>query len=123
MTLNILLTGASGAMGSQVLKQLSQEPSIRLNVLALDTRADRKALKPYRGQKNLQVIRGDIRDYDIFCQAVKDIDLVLHMGALVSPAADSRPKQTMEINYGGTLNLIEAIAALGQNEKTHFVLS
>jgi len=42
-------------------------------------------------------------------QAVEQVDLILHLAALVSPAADKNPELAMEINYSGTVNLLQAI--------------
>lgn len=54
-------------------------------------------------------------------KCVKGCDLILHIAAFVSPAADYNPKLAMKINYGSTRNLINAIYELGQENHTRLV--
>lgn len=119
--LKVLLTGASGTMGLASLMFMTLENQLDIRVLSLKTKQDKKVLKPYLDQDLIKLIWGDIRDYDKVLEAVKDVDIILHMGALVSPLADLKPRLAMDINYGGTLNLLSAIRDLGQEDKSYFV--
>lgn len=121
MELSILLTGATGNMGRQALRLLCQQQNFRVKALARDTLLNHKILLPYLKQQNFSVVWGDIYDFETVLEAVHDVDIVLHTGALVSPAADLHPQKAMEVNYGGTLNLLEAIADLGKNDTLYFV--
>jgi nucleoside-diphosphate-sugar epimerase len=47
---------------------------------------------------------------------VKEADLILHVAAFVSPAADYHPQQAMKINYGSMRNLIGAIQEQGRTD-------
>ena len=46
------------------------------------------------------------------------VGVVLHVGAFVSPEADYHPKRAMEINYGSTACLADAINGLRREQKT-----
>ena len=48
-------------------------------------------------------------DYDTIRKGVDGADYVLHIAAMVSPAADQYPEQTLYTNIGSTLNIIKAI--------------
>lgn len=52
---------------------------------------------------------------------LKGCDLVLHMAAFVSPAADYHPATAMRVNFGGTRNLVETVRELGQADATALV--
>ena len=118
----VFITGATGTMGLASLKKMLKDSDKQdIVILSLDTERDRKILKPYQNKKGLKIIWGDLTDYDIVLKCVKGCDIILHIAAFVSPAADYHPKQAMKINYGSTRNLINAIYELGQENHTRFV--
>jgi nucleoside-diphosphate-sugar epimerase len=59
--------------------------------------------------------------YDDVKTCAKNADVILHVGAFVSPEADYHPKRAMQINYGSTVNIVRAVRELGQTEKTQLV--
>lgn len=68
----------------------------------------------------IEVIWGDMTDYETILKGVTGADYVLHIGAMVSPAADKYPKETLYTNIGSTLNIIKAIKAQPDPDKVHF---
>ena len=116
----VFITGASGTMGQETLKQLLARSS-RFNVRALvrDSKKNRVLMKKYR-QPSLEVVWGDMSDYDTILKCVTGADYVLHIGAMVSPMADDHPKETLYTNIGSTLNIIKAIKAQPDPDKVHF---
>ena len=119
--LKVLLTGASGSFGKATLDLLLEEDKLEITAMALDTRKEKKILKPYLKKRKFKVIYGDIRDYQTAYQAVEQVDLILHLAALVSPAADKNPELAMEINYSGTVNLLQAIQQQKRTKEVYFV--
>ena len=120
--MKVLLTGAAGGMGLESLKQMAEDKgSYQIVVLDLDNARCRERLRPYEGNSRIKTLFGDLRDGAFVESAVKGCDLILHVAAFVSPAADYYPKKAMEVNFGGTRNLIEAIKRLRQNDTTRFV--
>lgn len=118
----VFLTGATGGMGfaslTEMVKDLDKQDIV---ILARDSEKNRKLLAPYLSTKGLEIVWGDLTDYAAVVECVRDCDLILHIAAFVSPAADYHPKQAMQINYGSTRNLIKAIYDLGQQERTRLV--
>lgn len=119
----VLLTGPTGAMGSKVLeylyKNLDDKTTIRLFVY--NSKKDLKQIKKYKKDPNIEIFIGDVTNYDDVYAAIKDVSMVLHVAALVSPLVDYQPELAMKINYGGTKNLIDAIINLNQKDTTKFV--
>ena len=46
---------------------------------------------------SLEVVWGDMVDYDTIKKCVDGADYVLHIGAMVSPAADKYPEKTLSL--------------------------
>ncbi len=118
----VFLTGATGAMGFAGLIELLKDTDIQdIVTLARPSEKNRKLLAPYQHTEGLDIRWGDLKNYDGVLECVRDADIVLHVGALVSPAADYNPEETMMINFGSTFNIIKAIRELGQQDKTGLV--
>ena len=118
----VLMTGASGTMGFESLKKMVNHlDSYDLLLLVRNSEKNHKLLSPYLGTPGLRVIWGDLSDKDTVKLAVSTADLVLHIAAFVSPKADYYPKKAMEVNYGGTKHLIDAIKEQGRADKVKFV--
>jgi len=118
----VFLSGVTGAMGFPGMKALLEDKDeIDLVVLARPSEKNKKKLKPFSGINGLTIIWGDLTNYDDVKTCVKDADVVLHVGALVSPQADYFPKEALKINYGGTVNIVKAIKELKQAEKTRLL--
>jgi len=118
----VFLTGATGAMGFLGMKELLKDTEeLDLVVLALPSKKDKAKLEPYAKCDGLEIVWGDLINYEDVRACVRDCDIVLHVGALVSPEADYHPKRTMQVNYGSTVNIVRAIKELGQEQKTKLV--
>ena len=109
----VLVTGAAGGMGYETIKQMLEDGN-DYEVVALDlsTEKAKEKLLPLKSNPRVTVMFGDLTDYDVVINAVKGIDMVIHIAAFVSPAADYFPKKAMEVNYGSTKNFIKAILIL-----------
>jgi nucleoside-diphosphate-sugar epimerase len=106
----ILITGATGSMGREGLRQLYDHPcNYHIKILALPTKKDQQLLARYRKSDYITVHWGDLTNYTDVKKAVDGADIVLHLGALVSPVADHVPQLAWKINFGGTKNIVDAI--------------
>lgn len=108
----VLLTGATGSMGEETLAALIKDIDIQdIVVFALDSERDRSIIAKYNEYlgSGLEVIWGDLTSYYDCRRAVRNVDIVLHLAALVSPLADKHPQLAMEVNLGSTYNLLHAI--------------
>ena len=116
------MTGATGGMGFESLRQMIIDArEYDIVVLARDSEKNRKKLGPFMSRKNLDVRWGDLTDYKAVYDCVKDCDLILHIAAFVSPAADYYPEQAMKTNYLSTKYLIDAIFEQGRQDEVKFV--
>lgn len=99
----VLVTGGAGFLGSHVADALS-EAGHRVRVL--DARPS-PWLRP-----DQEMIVADIRDATQVNSAVAGAEHVFHLAALADlNAAKTRPLDTVQINIGGTLNILEACRA------------
>lgn len=106
----IFLTGASGGMGQEALKEiLTRSDRFHLRILVRPSQKNKDLMKNFEGNHALEIIWGDMRDYGNILKCVTGADYVLHVGAFVSPEADNDPQQCIDINYGSTLNIIRAV--------------
>lgn len=111
MKKKIFLTGASGTVGYEVLKQLKNYRD-RFDIFVFD----RKSYPAKKLFKQLafpfEVFYGDLSKKEDVLKAVKKagpIDTVIHLGALIPPVADDKPELAHRINVEGTQNLVEAL--------------
>ncbi|MDR1573849.1 MAG: FAD-dependent oxidoreductase, partial [Clostridiales Family XIII bacterium] len=116
----IVVTGGTGTMGRETLKQLLSR-SNRFKVRAIVRSSDKnRELMRKMACPALEVLWGDMNDYDLTLKAVTGADCVLHIGAMVSPMADKYPRETLYTNIGATLNFIKAIKAQPDPDKIRF---
>lgn len=116
----VFITGATGTMGQETMKQLlSRNNRFKTRILARPSEKNRQLLKKYMCP-SLEVVWGDMVDYDTIKKCVDGADYVLHIGAMVSPAADKYPEKTLYTNIGSTLNIIKAIKEQPDPDKVHF---
>jgi nucleoside-diphosphate-sugar epimerase len=104
----ILVAGGAGFIGSHIVDRLIQEDK---DVTVLDNfySGNPANLKQHKGNSNLHLIEGDIRNFDLVKKIVKDVDAVFNDAAVVSiPRSMENPILANEVNVGGTLNLLKA---------------
>lgn len=91
----VFITGASGTMGMSSLRQIIQNRDTysryRLILLVRDSDKNHEEMKPFLGEPNLDIAWGDLLDYEKVKQCVRRADLIIHIAAYVSPAADYHP--------------------------------
>lgn len=112
----ILVTGADGFIGSHLVERLVDEGmDVRAFVYYnsfnswgwLDSLSKEKRSK-------LEIFSGDIRDPNGVRTAMKDIDIVFHLAALIAiPFSYHSPDSYVDTNIKGTLNIVQAARDLG----------
>ncbi len=108
--MKVLLTGASGFVGSHILDQLRAQ-AIPAVVLLRPT-SSRKFLAPYLPE--LEIRTGSVNAPDSLRAALPDITHVIHCAGIVKAL---RVQDFYEVNEIGTRNLVEAVNAQGANLK------
>ncbi|WP_039948377.1 GDP-mannose 4,6-dehydratase [Leptospira fainei] len=108
-----LVTGAEGFVGTYLVRELLKRSGY--DVLGLGVRDQSRDLPfPFRVC--------DLRDYNNLSNLLRDFvpDLVFHLaGQAFVPRAIEDPYETLEINVGGTLNLLELLRR--SNRKVRFL--
>lgn len=104
MVEKILVTGGAGYAGAILVDKLLDE---QYKVRVLDNLMYGQSCHlPFFINKNFEFIWGDIRDEKTVSNALKDVDIILHLAAAVgAPFCSSNPKLAKEINVEGTKNL------------------
>lgn len=104
---SFLVTGGAGFIGSHIAETLVNK-GIPVRILD-DFSSGSEENLDFASTDFLEVIRGDIRDYECCRKAVKGIRYVFHHAALVSITESVEdPRTTHEVNVTGTLNMLLA---------------
>lgn len=103
----VLVTGAAGTVGLNVIKYLLSEGKYEITALDLRTKNSQKNLRKYR--RRINIIYGDINDSVIISSLVKDQDFIIHLASVMPPFANIKKNLTNIIEYNGTENIIKAI--------------
>jgi len=106
----VLVTGHTGFKGSWLSLWL-QELGAKVIGYALDPKNENDNFIRAKIGKDLTDYRGDIRDYDklISVFAKHDPEIVFHLAAQTIVREGYRePKETFDVNIGGTVNVLEA---------------
>lgn len=107
---NIFLTGATGTMGWAGLQEfLKRKEHFNLTILARHSKKNIEKLAPY--MNDIHVVWGDLLCYEDVERATKGADYVLHVGGMVSPAADYFPQKTRKVNIVAAQNVVKAVLA------------
>jgi dTDP-glucose 4,6-dehydratase len=107
----VLVTGAGGFIGSHLVESLVQAGANVRAFVRYNSRGDAGLLRqlPAEIAGELDVVAGDLRDMGAVDQAVAGVDVVYHLGAIISiPYSYRHPMETAETNFMGTLNVLMA---------------
>jgi UDP-glucose 4-epimerase len=109
----ILVIGGAGFIGSHIVDQLLAEPVAEIRVLDNLVRGTLKNLEGALRDERVRFIEGSIADRETLAMAVDGVDDVFHLAALWLFECVHEPRAAVEINIGGTWNVIEAALAAG----------
>jgi UDP-glucose 4-epimerase len=110
---NILVTGGAGFIGSHIVDEL-MEKGFDVTVIDNLETGRLENIAHHQKKKEFHFVRGDIRNFDLVKETMRDIDAVFHEAALASVTRSVKdPILTNDINVVGTLNLLKASSDLG----------
>lgn len=118
----VLLTGATGFIGSHVAEALVKRGHrvrvlVRTNALqSIGRLAD--VASDVRSE--IEIVWGDVRDPDAVEEAARGVEAIVHLASLISiPFSYRRPVETVEVNVLGTLHVARAALRAGVSLFVH----
>ena len=114
-----LVTGGAGFIGSHVVERLLSQGH-RVRVLDNFSTGSRANLDFAKGNRRLEIIRGDLKNLATVARAVRGVAAVFHQAAMRSvPRSVADPLGAHASNATGTLHLL--VAAARQKKKPRVV--
>ena len=103
--MKVLVTGGAGFIGSHIVEELQG----KADVVVLDSL--RSGYRSNLDGLRAEFIEGDVRDRDAVRRAMRGVDHVFHLAALVSvPESMEKIDECVDINVHGLINVLEAAA-------------
>jgi len=105
----VLVTGAGGFIASHLVEALVEQGARVRAFVRYNSRNDPGLLSlvPPEIIQKTEIIAGDLRDLPAIQSAVRGVNLVFHLGALISiPYSYLHPTEVVETNVIGTLNVL-----------------
>jgi nucleoside-diphosphate-sugar epimerase len=118
--MKILVTGAFGTVGVRTLEQ-ALSAGHTVTAFDLDTHRNLSVARQFR--KQCRIVWGDIRDFPTVSRVVEGQDCILHLAAVIPPAAIADPLLAENVNVEGTRNLISAAESLSRPPRLVFASS
>ncbi len=102
----VLVTGAAGSIGINVLKNLVLED---YKITALDLKNIKNMQKLARYKKQVNIVYGDVNDRLLIDALIRDHDYVIHLAGVIIPFANLKGELCKLVDYDGTCNIVNAI--------------
>lgn len=118
----VLVTGAGGFIASHLVERLVAEGARVRAFVRYNSRNDLGMLKLILPDvfSQLEIVQGDLRDNEAVRTAVKGVDTVFHLGALIAiPYSYVNPREVIDVNVMGTLNVLMAARDHGTRRVVH----
>lgn len=107
--MKVLITGAGGFIGSHLTELLIKKGYDVRAFVRYNSKNNWGWLESSPIKNDVEIISGDIRDFDSVSNALKDCDAVFHLAALIGiPYSYISPKAYIETNITGTYNILQA---------------
>lgn len=121
--MDILVTGGAGFIGSHASEFYAKEGHdvtvidnlSRAEIFKMDKRVSLYNWNYLQGKyKNINLVKGDIRDFELLKKLAKNADVIIHTAAQTAVTTSlTDPRMDFEINALGTFNVLEAARESG----------
>jgi FlaA1/EpsC-like NDP-sugar epimerase len=104
----ILVTGGTGSIGSEIVRQLLQTAAAQIRIYSRDEHKQYELRQEFGDDERLRYLIGDVRDKDRLDFAFRGVDICFHAAALKHvPACEYNPFEAVKTNVVGTQNVID----------------
>ena len=105
----VLVTGAAGFIGSHLVEKCVEEGFQVKAFVRYNSKNNWGWLEKSKVKNEIEVITGDIRDYDSVYNALEGCEAVFHLAALIGiPYSYVSPLAYIRTNIEGTYNVLQA---------------
>lgn len=104
----ILVTGGTGSIGSEIVRQLLKFDIAQVRIYSRDEHRQYELMQEFDKEKKLRLLLGDIRDKERMDMAFNGVDICFHAAALKQvPICEYNPFEAVKTNILGTQNVID----------------
>jgi dTDP-glucose 4,6-dehydratase len=116
----VLVTGAGGFIGSHLVERLVALGARTRGLVHYNSTGSKGWLNTSPVSDDIEIIFGDICDRDSLRQAVKGVDVVFHLAALIGiPYSYHAPLSYLRQNIEGTVNVLQSALEFGVKLVVH----
>lgn len=116
----VLVTGAGGFIGSHLTEKLVMCGARMRAFVHYRSDGSWGWLDRSTAKNDLEIVAGDVRDPDCVTVAMKNIDVVFHLAALIGiPYSYAAPRSYVNTNIHGTLHVLQAARDRGVDRVVH----
>lgn len=120
MACKVLVTGAAGFIGSHLVEELVKRGHRIKAFVRYNARNEWGWLQLLPCINDIEVYTGDIRDYDSVKHAIRGVNIVFHLAALIGiPYSYLTPLAYIKTNVEGTYNILQAAREEGVERVIH----
>jgi len=100
----IFITGGTGSWGQELVKQLMG----KCKSITVMARNEANIVAMSRKYPDVKCIVGDVRDFEVLNNHLKNIDVLFHLAAVKHvPICEEQPEEAINTNIMGALNIIK----------------
>ena len=118
--MRILITGGFGNVGMSVIRE-SLDHGHEIIVFELKTKRNRKISRTFKDK--ITVVWGNLLDGESIDQALVNVDVVIHLAAIIPPLSEENEALCFKVNVRGTETLLSRINALSKKPALVFTSS
>jgi NAD dependent epimerase/dehydratase len=117
---SVLVTGAGGFIGSHLAEALARTGAKTRALIRYNSQGRKGWLEQSDLKADIEVIWGDIREADSVKNALRGVDVVFHLAALIGiPYSYVSPSSYVSTNVVGTLNVLQECLRQGVSQVVH----